>query len=544
MNYDRKVKFYERSHQNMANRINVKLILELKSGGMSQNEIARTRHMSRTSVSTVVNIAKEKSISFEDIRDLNDDVIYRMFFPEKMLTEDMYELPDYEYVHKELRRVGVTLKLLWEEYRERCRANGTLPVGYSKFCDDYRRHAASNEITNHLDRKPGSRCEVDWSGPTMKIVDRYTGEITTVYLFVSCLSYSRYAYVEPTLDMKMDTWMRCHIRMYEAFGGVPVRTVCDNLKTGVVKHPKEGEIILTDAYESLGLHYVTAIMPAGVRKPKQKASAEGTVGNIATDIIAKLRNVTFHDFPSLKDAVARELKAYNAKPFEKRPYSRIEVLAEEREYLRPLPAMPYEIATMVYDRKVYPSCHISLKKNWYSVPYMYRGKHVDVRFTESIVEIYHNHQRIASHAKFPDYVTNKYSTNPADMPDEFNKPEMNDERMLSWASTIGPNTREVIERVFRSVQIKEQGYNSALSILNLSKHYPNSRFEDACRIALNNTNSPRYKYLKALLSNNQDILERERVSKQQSQENHSIAEEQGAYVRGAGYYGGGDHHDK
>lgn len=137
--------------------------------------------------------------------------------------------------------------------------------------------------------------------------------------------------------------------------------------------------------------------------------------------------------------------------------------------------MPYEIATMVYDRKVYPSCHIALKKNWYSVLYMYRGKHVDVRFTESIVEIYHNHQRIASHTKFPDYVTNKYSTNPADMPDEFNKPEMNDERMLSWASTIGPNTREVIERVFRSVQIKEQGYNSALSILNLSKHYPNGR---------------------------------------------------------------------
>lgn len=130
------------------------------------------------------------------------------------------------------------------------------------------------------------------------------------------------------------------------------------------------------------------------------------------------------------------------------------------------------------------------------------------------------------------------------MPDEFNKPEMNDERMLSWVSTIGPNTREVIERVFRSVQIKEQGYNSALSILNLSKHYPNSCFEDACRIALNNTTSPRYKYLKALLSNNQDILERERASKQQSQENHSIAEGQGAYVRGAGYYGGGDHHDK
>jgi len=246
----------------------------------------------------------------------------------------------------------------------------------------------------------------------------------------------------------------------------------------------------------------------------------------------------------LTGKILLDIQTYNAKPFEKRPYSRIEVLAEEQEYLRPLPAMPYEIATMVYDRKVYPSCHISLKKNWYSVPYTYRGKHVDVRYTESVVEIYHDHQRIASHPKFPDYVVNKYSTNPADMPDEFNKPEMNDERMLSWASTIGPNTREVIERVFRSVQIKEQGYNSALSILNLSKHYPNSRFEDACRIALNNTTSPRYKYLKALLNNNQDILERERASKRQPQENHAIAEEQGAYVRGASYYGGGDHHDQ
>ena len=528
----------------MANRINVKLILELKAGGMSQDEIARTRHMSRTSVSTVARIAREKAISYEDIRDLNDDVVYRMFFPEKMLTEDMYELPDYEYVHKELRRVGVTLKLLWGEYRDSCKNNGTLPVGYSKFCDDYSKYTASNEITNHLEHKPGERCEVDWSGPTMKIVDRYTDEVTKVYLFVSCLTYSRYAYVEPTLDMKMDTWMRCHIRMYDAFGGVPIRTVCDNLKTGVVKHPKEGEIILTDAYEALGLHYVTAIMPASVRKPKQKASAEGTVGNIATDIIARLRNRTFNDFPSLKEAVAIELKAYNAKPFQKRPYSRQEVLLEEREYLRPLPAMPYEIATMVYDRKVYPSCHISLKKNWYSVPYMYRGKYVDVRYTENIVEIYHDHQRIASHPKFPDYVTNKYSTNPADMPDEFNRPEMNDERMLSWASTIGPYTREVIERVFRSVQIKEQGYNSALSILNLSKHYPNCRFEDACRIALNNTTSPRYKYLKALLSNNQDILDRERISHLQPRENHSISEEQGAYVRGASYYGGGDHNDQ
>ena len=175
---------------------------------------------------------------------------------------------------------------------------------------------------------------------------------------------------------------------------------------------------------------------------------------------------------------------------------------------------------------------------------MYRGRYVDVRYTKQTVEIYYDHQRVASHPKFPDYVSNQYHTNPSDMPDEFNRPEMNDERMLSWAETIGPNTKEVIARVFRSVQIKEQGYNAALSILNLSKNYPNDRFEDACQIALGNTTSPRYKYLKAILSSNQDIIAKERAAKEATKENHSISEESGAFVRGASYYGGGESDDQ
>ncbi len=432
----------------MANRINVKLILDLKANGMSQNDIAKSRHLSRNSVSSVVNIANDKNITYDDIKDLNDDVIYRMFYPEKMLTEDIYDLPDYDYVHKELKRVGVTLKLLWEEYQDQCYEKGTLPVGYSKFCDDYGNYTVRNEITNHLEHKPGVKCEVDWSCHTMKIIKKYTGEISTVYLFVSCLSYSRFAYVEPTLDMKMDTWMRYHIRMYESFGDVPVRTVCDNLKTGVVKHPKEGEIILTDAYESLGLHYVTAITLAAVRKPKQKAAVEGTVGDIATAIIANLRNKKYYDFVVLKNDVKKELDKYNNTPFQKRSYSRAEVLKEEQDYLRKLPALPYEIATTVRNRKFYPSCHISLNKNWYSVPYMHHGRYVDVKYTEQTVEIYYDHQRVASHPMFPDYISNQYHTNPSDMPDEFNRPEMDDVRMLAWAETSGSNTKKVIARVY------------------------------------------------------------------------------------------------
>ena len=522
----------------MSNKINVKLILELTAQGLSQNEIAKTRHISKHSVSDVVRIAGEKGLSFEDVEGMNDDALYQMFFPDRMTSGQIYEFPDYEYVHKELRRVGVTLKLLWQEYREQCLKNGTIPVGKTKFCDDYGKYVAMSAITNHLEHKPGDRCEVDWSGPTMSFTNPDTGEAITVYLFVGCLTYSRYAYVEPTLDMQMDTWLRCHINMYHAFGGVPVRTVCDNLKTGVVKHPREGEIVLTDAYEALGTHYVTAIMPASVRKPKQKASAEGTVGNIATAIIAKLRNRKFRDFLSLRKAAAKALKEYNDAPFEKRPYSRAEVLVEERQFLRPLPAVEYEIASWEMNRKVYPNCHITFKKNFYSVPYAYRGRFVDVRYTDDMVEIYHDHQRIASHPKFPDYVSNKYHTNAADMPEHFNQPEMNDERMRGWASAIGPNTVEVVEQIFRSVQIKEQAYNPVLAVLRLSKHYSEERLEAACELALKNASSPRYKYLRAILANNQDILLKEREAQSHSQDNSSSVNETGAFMRGAEYYGG------
>ena len=211
----------------MAKRINVKLILELKESGLSQNQIAHTRHFSKSSISAVINIAKEKQLSFDDVKGMNDDLLYQLFFPEKLTANQIYQLPDYEYIHRELKKVGVTLKLLHKEYREQCRKEGALSVGYSKFCDDYSGYCSSQAITNHLEHKPGQRCEVDWSGPTMKIVTN-NGEPITVYLFVACLTYSRYAYVEPTLDMKMDTWLRCHIHMYEFFEGVPVRTVCDN----------------------------------------------------------------------------------------------------------------------------------------------------------------------------------------------------------------------------------------------------------------------------------------------------------------------------
>ena len=196
-------------------------------------------------------------------------------------------------------------------------------------------------------------------------------------------------------------------------------------------------------------------MPTGVRKPKQKASVEGTVGKIATAIIAKLRNEEFYSLADLKLAVNQALREFNETPFQKREGSRYLVYLEEKPYLNDLPAIPYEIAEWKYNVKVYPACHIVYKKNHYSCPYHYRGHEVNVKATDSLIEIYYNHERIATHTKFPDYRSNAWSTHKEDMPDEYNQPEMDESRIKRWAASIGENTAEVIDRIFRSVNIKE-----------------------------------------------------------------------------------------
>ncbi|MEA4924057.1 MAG: IS21 family transposase [Syntrophomonadaceae bacterium] len=519
----------------MARKIQVKQILELRAVGMSQRQIAFSRHMSKTSVGDVFRIAEQHGISYDDIRDKQSEEVYRLFYPDKCESMPVYGLPDYGYVHHELSRTGVTLKLLWKEYRDKCNNNGSIPVGYTKFCTGYTEYTTASKLTSHLLHKPGIVTEVDWSGSKMSIVDRNTSEVIPVYLFVATLPYSQYSYVEPCLNMKQETWLRCHVHMFEFWGGTTIRTVCDNLKVGVIEHPREGDIILNEAYEALGSHYFTAIMPAQVRKPKQKASVEGTVGKIATAIIARLRNEIFYSLDSLKIAVFKRLKDFNDEPFQKRSGSRTEVFRqEEKRHLRELPALPYEIAQWFYGRKANLDSHIAFQNNRYSCPYQYVGKEVDLKVTDTLVEIYYRQERINTHRRFPEYVTNQWSTHPEDMPDHLQRPEWDDERIRNWARSIGSYTSEVIERIFSNVNIKEQGYNSCLSVLRLSKTYSNERLETACELALTKFRSPRYRHLKAILDANQDQIYLESHKSVKSAEEVDTV----GYVRGPSYYGG------
>ena len=265
--------------------------------------------------------------------------------------------------------------------------------------------------------------------------------------------------------------------------------------------------------------------------PKQKASVEGTVGKISTAIIASLRNVEFHSFEELYRAVREKLDEFNTTPFQKRDGSRKEIFeAVEKQALKPLPEIPFEVCHWFYSRKVQVNCHITYQKNWYSVPYEYVGKSVDLKVSETTLTIYYQNKRINIHKLFPVYIKNKYSTYEQDMPESVKVSEWDDVRIKKWASKIGPYTRKVVEIIFERCKVKEQGYNPAMSVLHLSDKYSNERLELSCQIALSKYPSPRYKHLNAILSNNQDKLGK--------QENASEERKTTGHLRGAEFYGG------
>lgn len=145
----------------------MKLILELHAAGLSRNTIAATRHISKHSVSDVIHLAEDRHITFDAVKSLHKETVYRMFFPDKYVIEDLYEQPDYENIHQELKCGWIILKFLWQEYQDKCKSCDKIPMGYTKFCNGYSDYTVVNKLTNHLKHKPGVITEVDLSGPTM-----------------------------------------------------------------------------------------------------------------------------------------------------------------------------------------------------------------------------------------------------------------------------------------------------------------------------------------------------------------------------------------
>lgn len=270
---------------------NYKEILRLHSLGINNTRVAESCGCARSTVISTVQRAQEKGIAWEDIRSLSEAEVARRLYPSTSMGRQ-YKMPDYEYIHQEMQKSGVTLSLLWVEYCEQCRSNGELPYQSTQFNKYYADFVHKTKATMRLEHKPGETLQVDWAGQTAHIVDTDTGEQMDAYLFVAVLPYSGYAYTEAFLDMKQDAWITAHVNAYRFFGGVTRILTPDNLKTGVIKNTKD-ETVVNKSYQEMAEHYGTAIIPARPRKPKDKAYVEGSVGVVSTWILAALRNQQF-----------------------------------------------------------------------------------------------------------------------------------------------------------------------------------------------------------------------------------------------------------
>lgn len=270
-------------------------ILRLSSIGFSQQNIAYSCSVSKKTVNKVLKKAQELKISWPLSETQTDAVLAEIFFPSaKSFSEGKNKrLPDFAHIRKELLRNGVSKKLLWTEYMEECRLNSEEPLMYSQFCYYIQQDEQKRRATMHINRKPGEQVEVDWAGDPAHIIDPDTGEIINAYVFIGVMTYSQFTYAEAFINEKQRAWIAAHVHMYEYFGGVAKILVPDNCKTAVVHNGGWYNQQLNTVYHEMAEHYGTAIIPARVRKPKDKPNAEGSVGNISTWIIAALRNEQF-----------------------------------------------------------------------------------------------------------------------------------------------------------------------------------------------------------------------------------------------------------
>ena len=508
-------------------------ILRLNSLGLSGRNIAGSVSCSRNTVADVLARAKKLGLEWPLPMDVTDEELKKMLFPEKEKSASV-RMPDCEYIHRELSKPGVTLTLLWDEYCRKCKDSGEIPYQYSQYCKFYNRYAVISKATMHINRKPGERMETDWAGQTTTVRDSVTGNDIPVYIFVAVLPASQYAYVEAFATRNLESWITAHIHAFSYFEGVPRMVVSDNLKTGVEKVEWYTPVI-NRTYHEMAEYYGTAIVPARVRKPRDKASVESAVGDISTWITAALRNQTYFSVNELNGDIVKKLADYNARPFQKRPGSRKSVFfEEERDSLQPLPAVPYEIATWKKATVAF-NYHVCVDSQYYSVPYEYIRHQVDIRVTSRMVEVFYNGLRIASHPRLTGYL-GQYQTVEEHMPPKHRKAgEWNADRFISWAQNMGPNIAEIIRSVLAGCKVEQQGYRTCMGILKMSDKYGVERLEAACARALSYTPHPTYRNLSAILKSGQDKISAPQAMKD------SANSERHSFVRGAKYYGGDDH---
>ncbi len=413
---------------------------------MSQRAVARSLGLAQGTVSKYLNRTRRAGLTWPLPPELDDDVRLenRLYPPPSDLPSDERPQPDWALVHRELRRLNVTLMLLWEEY---CDANSD-SFSYSWFCERYKEWAGRLKPTLRQVHVAGEKLFVDYSGHTMEVVDGLTGEVLSAQIFVAVLGASNYTYAEASLSQSLPDWIASHVRAFAYFGGVARQTVSDNLKAGITRACFH-EPMVNRTYADLARHYRTAIVPARPYRPRDKAKVEVGVQIVGRWILARLRNRRFFSLAALNEAIHALLVELNDRPLRSWGRSRRELFEElDRPALTPLPDEPYEYAEWKRCR-VNLDYHVEIAKHYYSVPHNLVHQEVEARITQKTVEIFLRGKRVASHLRST--LPHRPTTISEHMPSSHRRyRDWTHERIRSEAAKVGPDADTLIDVILRS----------------------------------------------------------------------------------------------
>ena len=448
--------------------------------GLGQRQVARSLQLSPSTVAEYRRRAALAGLAWPLPEGLDDAALeQRVFPPPDARPAYRRPLPVWAEVHAELkRRQGVTLALLWEEYK------ATHPEGlqYSRFCDHYRAWAGRLDLVMRQSHRAGEKLFVDWAGQTVAVVDRTSGEVRAAQVFVAVLGASSYTYAEATWTQTLPDWIGAHTRALEFLDGAPEIVVPDNPRTGVDRACRY-DPDLNATYAEWAAHYGVAVIPARVRKPRDKAKVEVGVQLVERWVLAALRNRTFFSLAELNAAMRSLIERINQRPFKKLPGSRASLFATlDRPALRPLPAARYVFAEWSRVR-VHIDYHVEVDHHYYSVPHPLVGKALDARASAHTVEVFHQGTRVASHLR--SHARGRYTTLPEHMPEAHRRyAEWTPERLVRWAAKAGPATAQAAQAILASRPHPEQGYRACQGLIRLGKSYGEARLEAACTRAL------------------------------------------------------------
>ena len=480
----------------------VKEVLRLKFvAHLSHRQIAAALRIGIGTVSNYLAAFERSSLSYPLSAELDEAEIGRRLFPPIVSSvEPQFIAPDFAEIQAQLRLKGVTRQLLWEEYGEQC---GSQAYSYTQFCVLYRRWLKHQRLSMRQTHRPGEKMFVDYCGKTIPIINAVTGEVTPAQIFVAVLGASNYTFAEATLSQKLEDWVSSHTRAFVFFGGVPQLVVPDNLKSAVTKACRY-EPLLNQTYEEMLAFYNCVALPTRPYKPKDKAKAEVGVQIVTRWILARLRNQPFFSLFELNLAIRRLLDDLNNRPFKRIDGSRCSRFEEiDKPLLQPLPQELYEYAEWRKAR-VGIDYHIEIDRHFYSVPFTFARRQVEVRLTAKTIECFSGAKRMAVHAR--SRLQGSHSTQAEHLPKAHRAHlEWTPGRFLNWANEIGEATREVVKHLLWTRPHPEMGYRSCLGLLSLEKRYGRERLETAAQRALDN-GTPNRRSIVSILAQGVDRL--------------------------------------